>query len=448
MIAERFTGMRIFLIMWAGQTFSRFGTIMTTFALFNLWVWERTGQATALALVNVIGIMGAILASLVGGVLVDRFSRKVVMILGDGIAGLGTVVYLILYTSGQLEVWHLYAGAVVVNFFNQIHTLAYSAAVTMMVPKTQYARAGSFRFLTHYGAVIFAPPLAAVLYTTLGLEAIMIIDILTVSAAVLTVMLIHIPQPPETEAGRNSRKNRWTQTIYGFKYISRSSSLRTMMIVILLFTFVHDISGVLRAPMVLSRTNNNFGTLAVISAAAGIGGLIGAIYMSWRGGPKRRINGWLWGNLGAGVAKMVHGLGRGVTIWVPTQVASSINFPIRGGSLDAIWMSKIEPDIQGRFFAASEIMILMVSAIGQLTGSWVTDQWVEPAMHTGGALAGSLGWLFGTGGGAGFSLVYFTMAVCMTLISITIFWVKGVRDIEDLVVDYAENPEIGAVVAV
>lgn len=445
-MSERFTGMRTFLIVWAGQLFSRFGTYMTGFALLNIWLWERTGKATSLALVNIVGLIGIIAASVVGGVLVDRFSRKTLIILGDSVAGVGTGVYLILFMNDQLQVWHLYVGSVVVFFFNQIHGLAYSAAITMMVPKAQYARAGSFRFLTHYGAAIFAAPLAAALYGIIGVEGIMVVDILTVSAAVLTVFFVEIPQPQETEAGKASRKNRFSEAVYGFRYVWQSPSLRAMTGAVLLFTFVHDMGGVMHTPMVLSRTGNNEQVLAIVGTAAGLGGLVGAMFMSWRGGPQRRINGWFLGTMGAGLAKTVFSLGRSVVVWFPAQFSSSVNFPIRGGLIQSVWMSKIEPDVQGRFFAATDILGMVVSGGTRILGATLADQYLVPAMRPDGSLAGSLGWLFGTGEGAGFAVLYFVTSVLMILIGLGAFFVPAIRNIEDLMVDYEEGGErfIGA----
>jgi MFS family permease len=436
MTQQRFSGMRTFLIVWVGQLLSRFGTYMTAFGLFSIWLWERTEKATALALVSIIGIIGAILAALIGGVLVDRFSRKALIIIGDGVAGLGTTVFLILFTTDNLEVWHLYAGMGIIFFFNQIHGTAYSAAITMMVPKAQHARAGSLRFLTHYGAVIFAPPLAAALYGTIGLEGIMIVDILTVSAAIATVAFVEIPQPPESEAGRESRKNKLTEALFGFRYIWRSPSLRAMAGAMLLFTFAHDMGSVMHTPMILSRTGNNVNVLAAVGTAAGLGGLTGAIYMSWRGGPQRRIKGWLIGSMGAGLAKSVFSLGRSILVWFPAQFLSSVNFPIRGGLIQSIWMSKIEPDVQGRFFAATDILGMTVSGLAQVIGATLADQWIEPAMQPDGALSGSLGWLFGTGDGAGFAVIYFVTSICLILIGFAGFFIPAIRNIEDLLVDY------------
>jgi len=98
------SGMRGFTVFWAGQFVSILGTSMTNFAL-TIWAWERTGAATALALVGFSFTAPYILASPLAGALVDRWNRKLVMMLSDLAAGASTVAVLLL-ASGRLEIWH------------------------------------------------------------------------------------------------------------------------------------------------------------------------------------------------------------------------------------------------------------------------------------------------------------------------------------------------------
>src|SRR5215207_9893580 len=112
---ESARSMRTFIIVWIGQLVSIIGTRISRFAL-AIWVWQQTGEATALVLVGVFSGIASTLGSLAAGPLVDRWSRQRVMIVSDLIAGACTLVVLLLYTGGQLQVWHLYVVAAVVGF--------------------------------------------------------------------------------------------------------------------------------------------------------------------------------------------------------------------------------------------------------------------------------------------------------------------------------------------
>jgi len=104
---ERPTGMVAFTIIWIGQVISLLGTAMTGFAL-TIWAWQITGQATALALVGFFTFAPTLLVTPFAGALVDRWNRKLVMMLSDLAAILSTIIVLMLFWTGNLEIWHLY----------------------------------------------------------------------------------------------------------------------------------------------------------------------------------------------------------------------------------------------------------------------------------------------------------------------------------------------------
>lgn len=159
-IRARPGGLIGFSFVWLGQFVSMIGTGMTRFAL-TIWAWQVTGQATALALVGFFSFAPVVLFSPLAGAIVDRVSRKTVMIASDLAAGLSTVVVLVLHTAGLLEIWHLYAAGFFAGAFESFQFPAYSAAITTMVDKKHYTRANAMLGLAGSASGILAPMLAA-----------------------------------------------------------------------------------------------------------------------------------------------------------------------------------------------------------------------------------------------------------------------------------------------
>jgi MFS family permease len=88
---------------------------MTSFAV-TIWAWEATGQATPLALILFFTRLTKIITAIFGGVIVDRFSRKRIMILSDCAIALSTVLLLFLLWAGNLQIWHFYLAAIVSRY--------------------------------------------------------------------------------------------------------------------------------------------------------------------------------------------------------------------------------------------------------------------------------------------------------------------------------------------
>ncbi|MBE9000560.1 MFS transporter [Nostoc sp. LEGE 12447] len=78
--------MRIFIIIWLGQTVSIIGSGMTGFA-FTIWIWELTHQVTAIALFGLFAQLPQVLIAPIAGFIVDRWNRKYLMIVGDTVSG-------------------------------------------------------------------------------------------------------------------------------------------------------------------------------------------------------------------------------------------------------------------------------------------------------------------------------------------------------------------------
>ncbi len=103
------------------------------------------------------------------GVLVDRWNRKLVMMLSDLGAVLASVVVFLLFISGRLEIWHIYATTAFASTFQAFQWPAYSATVTMMVPKKHYSRASGMISMVESASNIIGPVLAGSLIGVIGI---------------------------------------------------------------------------------------------------------------------------------------------------------------------------------------------------------------------------------------------------------------------------------------
>ncbi len=230
------SGMPGFVIVWIGQLISLLGTNMSAFAL-TIWAYELTGSATALALVGFFFVTPMLVISPLAGAIVDRSNRKLMMMISDLASGLATIAILILYTSGRLEIWHLYISGAIQGVFQAFQWPAYSAAITTMLPKEQYGRANGLLSLAESGSNIFSPLLAGALMGLIGLGGILSLDIFSFIFAIGALLVVRIPQPRITEEGRKGQGSLLKESAYGFRYILERPSLLGLQIVFLLGNF-------------------------------------------------------------------------------------------------------------------------------------------------------------------------------------------------------------------
>lgn len=435
-------GMTAFGIMSIGQLISMTGTGMTRFAI-TIFAWQLTGEVTTLALVGFFAFAPAVLLSPIAGAIVDRSNRKLVLMLSDLAAVLMTIVVLILFATDQLQIWHLFVTAAFASAFEAFQFPAYSAAITLMLPKDQYARASGIHSLVHSGAMIASPILAGLLIGVIGIGGILVIDIVTFLVAILALFVIFIPQPEQSASGEEGQGSIWKESAYGFRYIWRRPSLTGLLTIFFLINFIASFSMVLLSPMILARTGDDQVALGTVMAVFGLGGLFGGLLLSVWGGPKRRINGVLIGlALSSLLGLTLLGLGQTTLVWAAGAFLLMFFIPIIQGSSQAIWQSKVAPDVQGRVFSVRRLMAQITAPIAFLLAGPLADNFFEPAMQVGGSLESTFGGLVGTGTGAGMSLIFIVTALLGTAVSLAGYLVPVIRNIEDILPDYDEEPEM------
>lgn len=431
-------GMRAFVIIWLGQLVSMLGTGMTRFAL-TIWAWQLTGSATALALVGVFSFAPIVLFSPIAGALVDRWPRKLVMMASDLAAGLSTIVVLLLYSTGNLQIWHLYVAGAFAGIFESFQFPAYSAAVSTMLTKENYTRASGMIGMAEAASGIVAPALAGLLLVTIGIGGVMLIDIATFVFAVGVLFFVHIPQPKRTAAGEEGRGSLWTESLYGFRYIFRRPSLLGLQLIFFGVNLASTAGLILAAPLILARTGDNSVVLGSVQSAFGVGGLVGGLLLSTWGGPKRRVHGVLLGMLGGGLLGMVTlGWARSLPFWIAGAFAEMFFMQILNASNQAIWQAKVDPDVQGRVFAVRRLIAQIAAPLSMVLGGFLADGLFEPAMQPGGAWANTFGWLVGTGPGAGMGLLLVVSGLLTALVALSGYLFPAIRNAETLLPDHVQ----------
>ncbi len=440
MMRLRLGGMRGFYLVAFGQLISLLGTAMTQFGL-TLWSWEFVTKiqpvdnpATAIALIGFFNVVPLLLVSPVAGALVDRWDRKLTMMLSDLGAGAATIAVFLLYSSGQLQVWHLYIAAAFTSLFQAFQWPAYSAAIAMIVPKKQYTRANAVMGLTESVAGIFAPVLGAFLLTVIGLGAIMIIDIFSFTVAILTLTLIHIPQPPASE--QSERNSLWQDSIFGFRYIFSRPSLLGLQMIFFFGNLLANVSFTLMNLMILSRTSNNAVILSLVQGAFGVGAVIGGLILSLRGGFKKRVHGvvsgWFFSSLGV----VLMAVSQTWPLWILFGYLNAAFGPLTNSSNQSIWQAKVPPEMQGRVFSARRLIAWVVGPLGIALAGPLADQVFEPAMRQGGSLVPLFGPLVGVGPGAGMAVIIFITGIGAMGVAVIGYLIPAIREAEERLPDH------------
>ena len=429
-MTQRFNsrGTSVFAIIWLGQFASVVGSGLTSFAL-GVWVFQRTGSATQFALIGLSVVLPRVLISPLAGAIVDRWDRRRIMILSDAGAGLSTLMLVLLLAANRLDTWHIYLIAAASASFSTLQWPAYTATTTLLVPKEHLGRANGMVQLGQAVAEILAPALAGVLVQTIQLEGVILIDFVTFLFAVATLSVVRFPEPQsasDDKAGSISFKR---DIAFGWKYITSRPGLPDLLIFFAVVNFLWGMVGALITPMILGFTSSK--VLGIIISVAGAGMLAGSLVMSLWGGPKRRINGVLGFEFLSGICFVLVGLRPSFWPIALGVFGAHMTIAIVFGSNQAIWQSKVAPDVQGRVFATQQMIARAAAPLAYLLAGPLADRFLEPLFTTTGTLTESVGQITGTGPGRGIGFLFILMGIMKMGVVLLGYANPSIRHVED-----------------
>jgi len=431
-------GIRVFIVVWLGQLVSLIGSGLTSFAL-GLWVYQHTGSVTQFAFIGLFTVLPSVVLSPLAGALVDRWDRRWVMILSDAGAGLCTLIMAFLFLTNRIEVWQIYLAAGASAAFGTFQWPAYSAATTLLVPKKHLGRANGMVQFGQAAAEILAPALAGVLLLTARIQGILLIDFVTFVFAVTTLLFVRFPRPETTVAGQTRRGSLWREASYGWRFITARRGLLGLLVFFAVVKFLWGMVGALIAPMILGFTSAD--VLGIIISVAGGGMLVGSLVMSAWGGPKRRIDGVLRFELMSGLCFLLIGLRPSAWPVALGAFGAHLTIAVIYGSNQAIWQSKVPPNVQGRVFAMQQMIAKSTTPLAYLVAGPIADKLFEPLLAFDGPLAEGIGHIIGIGPGRGIGLLFIIMGILKAVASVGGYLYPRIRLVEDELPDViADEP--------
>lgn len=435
---KRWHGLRAYGVILGGQFFSIMGSQMTAFAL-ALWAWEVTGRATALALAVSLYMIPARLIGPIMGTLIDRWDRRRTLIVSDVVSAGATLVVLLLYLSGSLEVWHLFVRAIVAGLAGNFQDRALNATIPLLVPRKHFGRVAGLMRLTNSGSGLIAPVLAAALYGFIGLTGIVLIDASTFAIAVGSLVLVRIPSPPRVIASvKQGWRRFYEEAREGFRYVlSTPSFLTTCLLVGWDNVFKVGVMWPLLQPLILARSGGDSLVLGQVNSSLSAGVLLGALALVVWGGMKHRFRGFLGFGFASALALILFAVARRPAIWILGMLLYGVTHSMAGMHVQALIVAKAPPQLLGRVQGCRDVISRLPGSLAQLAMGPLADLVFEPAMTSDSGMAGVFGAVVGRGPGAGMALMVLLGAFLTATATGAGFLIPRARDADRILPDHA-----------
>ncbi|MEV0002879.1 amino acid adenylation domain-containing protein [Micromonospora sp. NPDC050980] len=427
-----------FLAVTVGQLVSSTGSALTAFAL-PIWLFNRTGSVADLGLLWALALICGVLMLPVAGALVDRVSRRRIMMLASSVAGSVQLVLAALLWTDNLVLWHIYLLVAFSSVAGSFQRIAFQSAVPQLVPKRYLGHAMGITQLSTGVATLLMPAFAAGLLAAIELKGILVVDVASYLVAILTLAVVRFPDL----LGWRPRERMLVAIANGMRYSWRHRGFRLMLGYFALGNIFLAPALVLTTPLVLS-----FGSptqVAQVALAEAVGAVLGGVLMSLWGGPrKRRMIGVLIGNLGTAIGCVLIGLDASIVMicvgfcWLAMAMTTAQSI------YATIVQVKVPQRFHGRVFSLNQTIAWSTLPIGFALLAPAATAVFEPMLAPGGSLAGSVGAVIGTGPGRGIGFAYVCFGVILILITLGGFAIRLLRRFDLEVEDSLPDDLIGA----
>ena len=415
---------RKFLLLWSGEFISAIGSGLTSFGL-TVYIFQKTGSTTLMALTTLFAFVPALLLTPVAGVLADRYDRRLLMILGDSLSALGLVFILFCMLIGDIQLWQIYLGVTTGSIFSSLLEPAYKATVSDLLNKEQYAKASGFVQIAGSSKFLISPLLAGFLLLVSDIKLLLVLDICTFFVTVIVTTVVRkglVSQKPEK---KTSFLLAFTQ---GWKVLRTNRGIIILVLLTSLLTCFLGFIQILSTPMILAFTNTAM--LGVIETICASGMLFASMYISVSTLQKGYVKMLSVSLFFTGVFMVLFGMRENTLLICIAGFCFFATLPFANTSIDVLIRKNLANEVQGRAWG----LIGFISQLGYVVAfafaGVLADHLFIPMLLSDGILASSVGRLTGTGEGRGIGFLILVSGLFVMLTSLLLSSNKSVKNLE------------------
>ncbi|WP_043931398.1 MFS transporter [Bacillus sp. EB01] len=362
---------RNIVLFLSSQTISLFGSSLVQYAI--MWhITLTTESGVMMTLYIICGFIPTFILSPVAGVWADRFNRKVLIVLADGLIAVATLILAILFLMGYDDVWLLFVMAAVRAFGTGIQTPAVGAILPQIVPKDKLTKVNGINGTIQAVIMFVSPMVSAALLAMASLEIIFFIDVITAAIAIVTLLLFL-----KVSVHEKAKEKQTTSYLSDFKqglhYINNHQYLKSFFLFFAVF-FVLMAPAAFLTPLQVTRSfGNDVWRLTAIELAWSIGMMAGGGIIAAWGGFSNRVKTMAFSSIIMGVCTFALGVVPVFWLYLVFMAVFGVTMPIFNTPTMVLLQEKIEENYLGRVFGVMGMISTSMMPIGMLIFGPIAD---------------------------------------------------------------------------
>ena len=379
---------RNFRLWFFGQLTSLIGTWMQSIAQ-NWLVYQITGSAASLGLVNFVGAIPLVPLTLYAGAIADRVSKRRIIFFMQAAMMVLAFVLAILCWTGVVRFWHVLVLAFLLGAAQALDTPARQAFVVELVGKEDLSNAIALNSGIFHGARVIGPALAGILVASVGISISFFLNGASFFAVLAGLYLMDATLIRKTRAeGEDAR-----DLLAGIRHLAANRVPTAIVILISLSSLLampYYVLVPVFAKEVLGRDAGGYGALM---SAAGVGAVLGSLYAASAWASRRKGALLTAGSYAFPVLLFAFALSRIYPLSLVLLAAVGFAFVLQNAPANSMIQSLVPDHLRGRVMAIYVCLLLGLMRLGGLLAGLLAQALSAPvalAVVSAAALLGSL----------------------------------------------------------
>ena len=421
--------MKNFYKLWLGELISNIGSGMTAFAL-SVYVYEKTGSVSYISLITLLSFMPSIILSPIGGLLADRYDRRLLMIIGDLFSGLGLIYILWNIQAGEKSIVPIFLGITFSSIFTSLLEPSYRATLTDILDEENYAKASGLIQAAGSAKYLISPVIAGMILSVADIRVILLLDILTFITTCLMIFLVRKSMNSEMQ---NYKKDSFKGLLEGLFIIKENRGVYSLVIIMFFVCFFMGFIQILIRPMILALSSVKTAGMMESLCAAGL--LIGSLWIGIAGIKKNYSKILAVACFFCGIFMSMTGVNENLAIIGISTFLFFSTLPFMNSCADVLVRVSVPNELQGRVWGLISLITQMGPVAAYIISGIMADYIFEPMFNKNGILVKNIGMIIGTGKGRGIGFMLILSGIGMLIMAIVI-WKNGeIREVSEKCVD-------------
>ena len=419
------TAMKKFMILVVGAFISSVGSGLTDFGL-AIFILKLTGSVGATGVFAICAFLPAILLAPVGGVLADRYDRRLMMILGELFSGLALLICLATVMSPRPSLVVICVGVGISSVFSALTGPAFKATITDLLSAEDFARAGGMVQLAGSAKLLISPAIAGLMLQVTTVGTLIMLDMLTFFTTVLIFAFVRkgLVRKKSAVTGSGFR----SEISDGITAIRGKKGIMSMIIMMTMATFCLGFVQMLSKPLVLAIAGER--ELGILTTVIALGMMAGSIGISMIKQPKSYVGMLSIGLFGCGVFMALIGVSENLLLIAGFGFMMFVFMPAVQIGAEVLIRSNLDNRVQGRAFGLISLITQMGYILAFIAAGILADRVFEPLMQGNTALAINIGAIIGSGAGRGNALLIIITGIGLAVAGLVAARLKSVRTLE------------------